>query len=169
MSIVFDPRATIKKIAPVKKVERILNKNLSVNRAALSFVNDLEFLNKKDVVDVALQVVKSYKKRIKNTKADDGREAAKELKDEIIDDPKLLINRVQNEVVFQMHESIKQKYNGEVGIWLPSDAEEPRPEHQFNYGKQYIIGEGIDGVEPGDEYGCQCGVEILVDETQLDL
>jgi hypothetical protein len=84
-------------------------------------------------------------------------------------DPKQLIQRVQNEVIFQVHEGIKEKYSGTKARWLPSDADEPRPEHQLNYGKTYVIGEGIDGVEPGDEYGCRCGVEILTDETQLDL
>jgi hypothetical protein len=94
---------------------------------------------------------------------------AGELKDEIMADPKQLIQRVQNEVVFQIHEGIKTKYRGQKGRWLPSDAEDPRPEHQKNYGKVYTIGEGIDGVEPGDEYGCKCGVEIITDETELDL
>lgn len=97
------------------------------------------------------------------------------LKKEFIADPKQLIQRVQNEVIYQVHNRIHEKYRGQRARWLPSSAEEPRPEHQTAYGKEYIIGEGLpvgeggEMVEPGDEWGCQCGVEILTDETTLDL
>lgn len=164
MSIIFDPTNMLKKIAPLKKVEKILSGRVTVKKTALRFLDDIEGIDKSQVLDVALKTVKSYKARIKA--ADD---ESTEVKTEILDDPKLLVNRVQNEIVFQMHEGIKRNYGGQKARWLPSDADDPRPEHQLNYGKEYIIGEGIDGVEPGDEYGCKCGVEILTDETQLDL
>lgn len=164
MSIIFDPRNMLKKIAPIRKVEKILSGRVTVKRTALSFLDDVEGIDKKQVLDVALKTVKSYKARIKAAE-----DAAGEIKAEIVDDPKLLINRVQNEIVFQMHEGIRRNYRGQRARWLPSDADEPRPEHQLNYGKEYIIGEGINGIEPGDEYGCKCGVEILDETGQLDL
>lgn len=164
MAIVFDPTNMLKKIAPVKKLEKMLSGRVTVKKTALRFLDDAEGIDKKQVLDVALKTVKGYKKRIKA--ADD---LAGEVKDEILDDPKLLIQRVQNEIVFQIHEGIKRNYGGQRARWLPSDADDPRPEHQLNYGKEYIIGEGIDGVEPGDEYGCKCGVEILDDNGSLDL
>ena len=164
MSIIFDPRNMLKRIAPVRKVEKILSGRVTVKKTALSFLDDVEGIDKGQVLDVALKTVKGYKERIKAAGEDAG-----DLKGEILDDPRQLIQRVQNEIVFQMHEGIKRNYGGQKARWLPSDADEPRPEHQLNYGKEYIIGEGIDGVEPGDEYGCKCGVEILTDETQLDL
>jgi hypothetical protein len=170
VSIVFDPAKLLKKIAPEKKVKRLLKGNLSLKKTALSFVDDMDFLNRKRVTDVALKTVRAYQERRAKAAADAGTKAAgKELQAEILDDPKLLIQRVQNEVVFQVHQGIKEKYAGRRARWLPSSANEPRPEHQLNYGKEYEIGEGIDGVEPGDEYGCQCGVEILGSETKLDL
>lgn len=170
MSIVFDPDKFKRKIAPEKKVKRLLKDNLSLKKTALSFVDDIDFLNKKRVTDVALKTVKAYQERRARAVAETGeRSAGTEVKDEILDDPRLLIQRVQNEVVFQMHQGIKDKYAGKRARWLPSSAKEPRPEHALNYGKTYIIGEGIGGVEPGDEYGCQCGVEILVSETKLNL
>jgi hypothetical protein len=135
-----------------------LTPRLTVKKAALSFVDDADFIDKKDVTDVALKVASGYRERVRAGTAE---------ADELIDDPALLIQRVQNELVFQVHEKIKDSYGGERGRWLPSDADEPRPEHQLNYGKEYVIGEGIDGVEPGDEPGCRCGVEILVPETKL--
>lgn len=160
MTIKFDPAKTLKKIAPARKIERALSSRLSLKKTTLERVLDFDFLDADAVVKVALKAIKSYKKRV----AEDP-----DLKNEILSDPALLVQRVQNEVVFQIHDEIKTRYSGELATWLPSSAEEPRPEHQLNYGKTYQIGVGIDGVEPGDEYGCQCGVEILVDDSSLDL
>lgn len=165
MSIKFLPDEMLKKIAPKRKVEKLLTGKVTVKKTALSFLDDAEFIDKSAVLDVALKTVKGYKERI----ADADRDERSDLKTEIVDDPKQLIQRVQNEIVFQVHDGIKQTYGGRRAVWLPSDADEPRPEHQLNYGKEYEIGVGIDGVEPGDEYGCRCGVEILGDETELQL
>ncbi len=165
----YDPASMIKKIAPERKIKKLLSGKVTVKKTALSFINDIEFLDKKRVLDVALKTVKSYKKRIA-TAREVSRAAGGELKTELLDDPAQLIQRIQNEVVLQIHEKVKENYAGHRAIWLPSDAEEPRPEHQLNYGKEYIVGDGIDGVEPGDEIGCRCGVEIInTDDEQLNL
>lgn len=150
----------LKKVAPQSKIKRMLRGNISLKRTALGFIDAVDFINKRSVTKVALKVINNYKSRIK---------ADGSVKEEILDDPKLLIQRVQNEFVFQVGKEIKDTYKGERARWLPSAAEEPDPEHAKNYGKEYVIGEGIDGEEPGDRYGCQCGVEILVNETKLDL
>lgn len=160
MSIVVDPTKMLRKLAPESKVKRLLSGRVSLKRTALGFLDDAEFISKKNVTSVALKTIKGYKKRA--SVDDDEKKLIKK-------DPKLLINRVQNEVVLQIHKAIKDKYKGQKARWLPSDADEPRPKHQANYGKVYIIGEGIDGVEPGDEYGCRCGMEILTDDTKLEL
>lgn len=170
MSIVFQPSKFLTKIAPEKKIKRLLSSKLSLKKTALSFVDDIDFLNKKRVTEVALKAVKSYQERRANASAEAGsKSAGKELQAEILDDPKLLIQRVQNEVVQQMQKGIQEKYRGARARWLPSSADEPDPEHQLNYGKEYEIGEGINGEEPGDRFGCQCGVEILTTETELKL
>mgnify|MGYP007100049221 CR=1 FL=1 len=157
MSIVYDPKKLLKKIAPEAKVKRLLGKNVSLKKTALSFVDNIDFLNKKRVTEVALKTVKGYKSRIK---------ADKSIKSDIVDDPAQLIQRVQNEVVLQIGSEIKKQYEGEFYIWLPSDAEEPDPEHQLNYGKKFEIGVGE---MPGERYGCRCGMEILVQQTELEL
>ena len=176
MSIIFDPRKMLKQIAPEAKIRKMVSSRMGLKRTALAFVDraadkDVGVLDKKAVAEVARKTVQGYQERIAKAVVAAGFEksAGTEVKEEILDDPKQLIQRVQNEVVFQVHDKIKTQYRGERARWLPSDADEPRPEHQANYGKEYIIGEGIDGVEPGDEYGCKCGVEILVNETQLEL
>ena len=162
----FDPSSLLKKIAPPAKIKRMVNSRMGVKRTALAIVDraaekEIGLFNKKAVADVALKTVAGYAKRIEEAKST-------AVLDEILDDPKQLIQRVQNAFVFEAQKKIQQKYKGQRARWLPSSAEEPDPEHQKNYGKEYIVGEGIDGEEPGDRYGCKCGVEIL-NETSIEL
>lgn len=149
-----------------------MSSRMSLKRTILANIGTDEIpIDNGSLAKVARKTLNGYKERIAKAIVDNKfeRSAGTEEKNAILDDPKQLIQRVQNEVVYQVHQGIKEKYSGQKARWLPSDAEEPRPEHQANYGKVYVIGEGIDGVEPGDEWGCKCGVEILTDETQLDL
>lgn len=153
----YDPRKLIRTIAPPAKIKRLLTKDLTIKRAALSFVDDIDFLDRKKITSTALRVVKNYKLRVRdetNTKS------------ELKEDPKLLIQRVQNEVVKEVTQGIREKYEGEFYVWTPSDAETPDPEHQLNYGKKFRIG---DGEMPGDRDGCRCGMDILVEENKLEL
>lgn len=166
--ITYDPKAMLKKIAPDKKIKRMLTGNVGLKKAALSFVDDIEFLDKKSVSKVALKTVRSYQERIAKAQVDGGMEASAgdAVEASIVKDPKLLIARVQNEVVLQISNSIRENYEGEQYEWLPSDAEEPDPEHQLNYGKIFTVGVGE---MPGERYGCRCGMNILVKQTQLEL
>ncbi len=157
MSIKYQPDKLIAKIAPEKKIKKMLKANISLKRAALSFIDSIDFIDKQNVVDTALKVIRGYRKRIK-----DDPDVEKEIKA----DPKQLIQRVQNEVILQISQGIRDNYDGEHYVWLPSDADEPRPEHQLNYGKTFVIG---DGEQPGDEFGCRCGMEILVPDSSLKL
>ncbi len=172
MSIVFDPKGMLNRIAPKAKIKRMVNGKMGLKRTILANIGTDEIpIDNGSLAKVARNTLAGYKERIAKATVDAGFEksAGDEEKATILKDPKQLVQRVQNEVVYQVHRGIQQKYRGQKARWLPSDAEEPRPEHQANYGKVYIIGEGINGVEPGDEWGCKCGVEILTDETQLDL
>jgi len=153
----YQPDKLLAKIAPQKKIKKLLKSNISLKRTALSFIDSVDFISKKNVVDTALKVIKGYRARIKNDPS-----AEKEIKA----DPKQLIQRVQNEVILQIADGIRKRYDGSKYIWLPSDADEPRPEHQLNYGMEFTIGEGE---MPGDDYGCRCGMEILTSDSSLDL
>lgn len=155
--ITYHPDKLLAKIAPEKKIKKLLKANITLKKTALSFVSDIDFIDKKNVADTALKVIKGYKARIK----DDPESEA-----EILKDPKQLIQRVQNQIVFQIADAIKTKYDGSTYTWLPSDADEPRPEHQLNYGMVFTIGEGE---MPGDAYGCQCGMEINHEDSSLQL
>lgn len=157
MSFKYDPAELLKKIAPERKIKKMLTKKLTLKKAALSFVDDIDFIDKKSVSRVALKTVKGYQSRVAEETA---------TKSDLLDDPAQLIQRVQNEIIFQISGEIKDKYDGSQYVWLPSSADEPRPEHQLNYGLTFTIG---DGEMPGEDYGCQCGMEILTDDTQLNL
>jgi hypothetical protein len=76
------------------------------------------------------------------------------------------VARVQNAVVYEIAQDIKDQYRGEFYEWLPSDAETPDPIHQLNYGKKFQMGKGE---MPGDRYGCRCGMNVLVSESTLSL
>lgn len=144
----------------------MISSRLGVKRTALAIVDaaaesEIGLIDKKKVLDVALKTIAGYEKRIQEA-------TTTAIRDAILDDPKQLIQRIQNEFVFQAQQKLQAQYKGQRARWLPSSAEEPDPLHQKNYGKEYIIGEGIDGEEPGDRFGCQCGVEIL-NETSIVL
>lgn len=155
--ISYDPTELLKKIAPKKKIERLLSASFSLKKSALSFVSGIDFLSKRSIAKVAAKTIKGYKERI---------EGDPDIKKEILSDPRQLIQRVQNEVVFQVSSEIRDQYKGEKYEWVPSDADEPDPEHQLNYGKVFVIGEGE---MPGERIGCRCGLNILVKETRLEL
>lgn len=162
MAIVYDPKKMLREIAPESKIKKLVNRRLDVKRASLSFISDVPFIDKSKVTEVALKTVKSYNERVDELSGD----AAKDLQKELAQSPMQLIQRVQNEVVWQVSQGIKKDYEGERYEWLPSDADEPDPEHQLNYGKIFVVGEGE---MPGERYGCKCGMRILVNETELEL
>lgn len=158
------PNELLRKIAPAKKIEKLVSGRLTLNRAVLSFLNDVDFISKQSVERTALKTIKEYKQRFQEEKKDGV--PTSEAKDDALNDKKLLVNRVQNTVVNQIAGEIKDQYRGEFYKWLPSDASEPDPLHQLNYGKKFQLGKGE---MPGDRYGCRCGMQILVSESKLDL
>lgn len=165
MAIVYDPKKMLRDVAPEAKIKRLVSKRLDVKRAALSFVSDVPFIDKSKVTEVALKTVKSYQERVDALEGD----AAKTLQKQLAQSPMQLIQRVQNDVIWQVSKEIQKKYAGERYEWLPSDAEEPDPEHQLNYGKIFVVGErDYEGREFGTD-GCKCGMRILVNETELEL
>lgn len=157
MSIIYDPSKELRRAVPKRKLDKLLGRNLSLKRQAIVQSKAFGFLDDDAIAKVARKAVANYKDRVENDP---------DLKKEILDDPALLRQRVENEVVFQIKEEIKFQYEGEFYIWLPSDADEPDPEHQLLYGQKFEVGVGE---MPGDRYGCRCGMEILVKGTQLDL
>lgn len=74
----------------------------------------------------------------------------------------LLTRRIENFLVWNKVQEEKEAHKGEFYRWMPSDAQNPDPEHQLLYGKIFRVGEGDkDGNMPGERYGCRCGIEWL--------
>lgn len=167
MSIKFLPSEIAKRMMPKKAIEKAVTQKLSVNRTAIAALARSGVLSKKTLTSIALKVVKSYKKTL-NEELDAGASLS-EAKDLALNDKKLIVQRVQNASIQEISKEIQEKYAGEFARWLPSDAVTPDPLHQLNYGKTYRIGVGINGEEPGDRWGCRCGLQILVNEDKLEL
>lgn len=164
MAITFLPSEFLRKTAPEKLVKRLITKKLTVNKAALSMLSQSDILSKKKVLDISLKVAKSYKQTYKDKISEDV--PASEALDETLNDKKLVVARVHNAMVHEVAKDIKKTYHGESYEWLPSDADEPDPVHQLNYGLIFQLGKGE---SPGDRYGCRCGMRILVDDTELGI
>lgn len=164
MTIKYEPKNVLRRMAPKKKIKKLVTQKLTVNKVVLNAIESSGILGKKELEKVALKVIKEYKKREKEErKAGANKSTAFE---NAVNDKKLMIQRVQNATVHEITRTVKKQYRGEFYEWLPSSAAEPDPEHMKNYGKIFQLGKGE---APGDRYGCQCGMRILVDESRLTL
>jgi acyl carrier protein len=158
--IKYEPSKIVKRFASDSKVKKLITQGASLNKIALQFIADLDFVDSKALRRLVLKTLKEYKKRFEEqelTKA----EQKKELRN-----PKQLVHRVQNLVVTEVSKEIRSQYKGRWYEWLPSDAAEPDPQHQLKYGKRYRVGVGE---MPGDRYGCRCGMRIITDDSRLNL
>lgn len=148
MSIKYEPSKLIRRLKVREKAARLVTKRQTVNKTALKSLTEFGVLPKKVAEDVALGVIKQHKKS--------GNDVSE----------KQLQARIQSAALHEQTRVIKRAYRGEYYEWLKSTAKDPRPEHVENYGKIFQIGVGDEnGDDPGDLYGCQCGMRILVDET----
>lgn len=151
MSIKYEPSKLIKKLRLREKASNVI-KDGAINRTAMKALTAFGLLPKDVLEEVALNVIKSHRDKPKEK-----REAATD---------KAIRSRVQSAALQEQTKVIQKAYRGEYYRWLKSTAKEPRPEHEKNYGKIFQIGVGDkDGNDPGDLPNCQCGMEILVDDS----
>ena len=164
MAITYLPNKLIKKFSSKKNVQKLINTDLTINKAAIKTLKKSGILSEKKIEETAIRVLKEYKK----TYREEIKQGAKKVEaiDEALNGKKLIVARMNNLVVNEIAKDIKRNYKGEYYIWLPSDAEVPDPLHQLNYGKKFKIGRGE---MPGDRYGCRCGMQVLTDDTILDV
>ncbi len=164
MSIKYEPSKLIKKLKLDERSLDLMTPNLAINRSALKAISEFGVLPRSTAETVALKVIKEYKAKASDLRAEGATKA--EAIDEAINNGKKLQARVQSAVLFEQTQVIQKAYRGEFYKWLPSTAANPRDEHIPNYGKTFQLGVGDDnGDDPGDLYGCQCGMEILTDDT----
>lgn len=149
MTIRYEPSRLIRKLKIREKAKRLATRNMTLNQEAVRSLTEFGLLPKKTLERVALKVIKEQK-AAGNDKVS----------------PKLMQARVQAAALREQTRLIKQAYRGEYYRWLKSTAANPRDEHIPNYGKIFQVGVGdANGNDPGDLWGCQCGMELLVDES----
>lgn len=165
MPITYLPSELFKRKLAERQLARLLTQSFSVNRSALSVVSSTDLVPKEKILDTALKVAKEYRKRFISEKEE--RLDAGEARKVTLNGKKKLVQRVKSLFVYEVAQSIRDLYFGKKFEWLPSSAEEPDPLHQLNYGKIFKIRFGQE--LPGDRFGCQCGMRIIVPENELSL
>lgn len=153
MTIEYQPKEIIEKSLSSKKIKKLITSDLKLNKAVLATLSSHSVLPKKELEIAALNILKKYRKRFK---------AGETLK---VIGTSQLVNVIQNMAMQETTSLVKEAYMGEFYEWLPSEAENPDPEHQLKYGKKFQIGKGE---MPQDRYGCKCGMRILTKEEELD-
>lgn len=169
MAITFFPSEFSQLLAPKKLIDKLASKTLTPNKAAVRMLANVADINTADAQETVLKVLKQYKEKtdVIYDGSDLSRQAAREV---ATNDNALLTQRVRNLLTFESTQKVKENYLGTRYVWLPSSANEADPLHQLNYGKTFTLGEGDDnGEDPGDRYGCQCGMRILTDDEELDI
>lgn len=164
MTIKYEPKKILKKMASKANVEKLVTDNLTINRAVLNSLESSGVMGKKQLEFVGLNVIRDYRERADKL-TEEGLTKG-ESREEVLENKKLLVQRVQNATVSEITKKVKTKYRGEYYIWLPSSAKVPDKKHMKKYGKRYQLGRGE---APGDRYGCKCGMEILVDAKRLSI
>jgi hypothetical protein len=165
MTIKYQPKKILSRMASKGKIERLVTENLTLNRAVLDALESSGVLGRKELQYVGLGVIKDYRERAERLTEDDGITKT-EAREEVLENKKLLVQRVQNATVAKITQTVKAKYHGEFYIWLPSTARVPDEKHKKKYGKRFQLGKGE---APGDRHGCMCGMEILVSANRLVL
>lgn len=146
--------------------KKLLNSDLELKKLALQSILKATNLSKRKVEATVYKVVDNYEEKMKKLK----QEGIKAFKAKALNSEVLLKDRIENLVLWNEVQNLKQEHEGEFYRWLPSSAENPEPEHQLLYGKVFKVGEGDkEGNMPAERYGCKCGMQILTAEEAKEM
>jgi hypothetical protein len=160
----YEPSKLLKRLKLDERALDLMTPNMAINRSAIKAIADMGILPRETAENVALKVIKEYRAKAAELRAEGATKA--EAIDEAANGGRKLAARVQSAVLHEQTQVIKRAYRGEFYEWLASTAETPREEHVANYGKIFQLGVGDDeGNDPGDLWGCQCGMRIITDDT----
>jgi hypothetical protein len=160
----YEPSKLLKRLKLDERALDLMTPNMAINRSAIKAIADMGILPRETAENVALKVIKEYRAKAAELRAEGATKA--EAIDEAANGGRKLAARVQSAVLHEQTQIIKRAYRGEFYEWLASTAETPREEHVANYGKIFQLGVGDDeGNDPGDLWGCQCGMRIITDDT----
>lgn len=158
----FIPGRWLEKIFP-KGIEKsgLLSDNLEIKKRYLQALVRATSLSGREITAEVYKTVDFYEQKEAALKA----AGVKAFKQEALNGQELLKARLKNFLVYSEIQRQRKEHKGRMYRWLPSNANEPDPEHQLLYGKIFREGEGDkDGNMPGERWGCQCGIEWLENE-----
>lgn len=159
--MIFYPDEYLKKVLPKGFWRKnLITNSFEVKKQTLRALTTARLVNGREIEGTIYKTLSQYEYKYEAL-----REAGVDKRAAFVDavnDEALLKQRLENTVVYDEIQSLKEEHSGEFYIWLPSNAEKPDPEHQLLYGKIFRVGEGDkDGYMPGERYGCKCGIEFL--------
>ena len=163
MSIIFLPTEFIDRVAKMRDFKRLMTRDMSLNRTVMRMIAQASGVPQTVLNKAAAKVIRNYKRNVRE-EVREGSSKGDAVSD-VVNDSRMLVQRVTNTIIQETSAQLKTDYRGERYRWLPSDANEPRPEHQAKYGRVFVLGRGE---APQDAYGCLCGMEILVDTGDED-
>lgn len=165
--MIFNPNRFLRLVFPKDFFKgKILNSDLELKQLTLQAILKATTLTKRKVEATVYKVVDNYEKKIQTLK----KEGVRAYKAEALNNEVLLKDRLENLVLWNEVQNLKEEHEGEFYRWLPSSAETPDPEHQLLYGKIFKVGEGDkEGNMPAERYGCKCGMEILTADEATEL
>lgn len=137
---------------------RLLNSDLELKQLALQSILKATNLSKREVEATVYKVVDNYEEKMKKLK----KEKVRAFKAKALNNEVLLKDRIENLVLWNEVQHLKEEHQGQYYRWLPSSSKIPDPEHQLLYGKIFKVGEGDkEGNMPSERYGCKCGIQFL--------
>lgn len=145
---------------------RLLNSDMKLKQFALQSILKATNLSKRKINATVYKVVDNYEEKMKRLK----KEGVRAFKSQAVNNEVLLKDRIENLVLWNEIQNLKEEHEGEFYRWLPSSAKEPDPEHQLLYGKIFKVGEGDkEGNMPSERYGCRCGMQILTSQEAKEM
>lgn len=125
-----------------------------------------------DMVDIAIATIEDYEEKLKD----------KDWDFSVAETKQKAFNAIEvswaREISSIALEEFVAMYEGYRAVWLPSSSKDPRFEHMPFYGEEFIVGIGVDaefskkdlavdlgtvGLHPAQEWGCNCGIQIISD------
>lgn len=145
---------------------RLLNSDLELKQLALQAILKATNLSEREVEATVYKVVDNYEKKMKDLK----KKKVRAFKAKALNNEVLLKDRIENLVLWNEVQHLKEEHQGQYYRWLPSSSKIPDPEHQLLYGKIFKVGEGDkEGNMPSERYGCKCGMQILTAKEAKEL
>lgn len=165
--MIFKPENFLKLVFPKGFFKgKILTRDFELKKEMMRAIIKATGISKRKVNATVYKVVDFYEKKIQTLK----QEGVRAYKKEALNNEVLLEDRLENLVLYNEVQNLKEEHEGQYYRWLPSSAETPEPTHQLLYGKIFKVGEGDEeGNMPSERYGCRCGMEILTKEEAEEM